>query len=292
MTIDETVELLGIGKLMGYFHHDSAEWHEARKGVAGSLISTIMGHNLWRSAYTAFHEQLELLQREHTGPSMAMKLGTAFERPIQDLWEKENTGWLTVHNTGTWQSKANKAFRANPDAFIEWSDGSIGILEIKFSRNPMTELPPMYRDQVMWYLHVTGLKRGVLVAVAGGDMVEHEILYDEVYAKEMVTKAEAWLDCIKHREVPQWDGSQSTYTTVRALSEGIYEGDKDLGELYPMLMRARDEADKAEEKLTEMKSRVLALLDGIRVGTYEGVKVVTLQARQSGGPFVVFKKGQ
>ncbi len=72
MTIDHQIASLGKANLLGYFEHASAEWHEARKGVAGSLISSIMGHNPWRSAYTAYHEVLGLLDRESDGPSMAM----------------------------------------------------------------------------------------------------------------------------------------------------------------------------------------------------------------------------
>jgi len=149
MTIDQQIESLGSAKLLGYFEHDSDEWHEARKGVAGSLVGTLMGHNPWRSAYTAYFEALGELPRDSNGPSMAMKLGTIFEQPIQDLWVEENKDWLTAHNTGTWASASEPRFKANPDAIIEWADGSLGVLEIKFSRNPMNELPPHYKDQVM-----------------------------------------------------------------------------------------------------------------------------------------------
>jgi predicted phage-related endonuclease len=144
-SIDQDIEKLGSAKLLGYFEHDSTEWHEARKGVAGSLIGSLMGHNPWRSAYTAYYEYLGELPRDSNGPSLAMRLGTVFEKPIQDLWVAENSEWLSAHNTGTWQSTKNPAFRANPDAFIKWVDGSLGLLEIKFSRNPMNELPLQYQ---------------------------------------------------------------------------------------------------------------------------------------------------
>jgi predicted phage-related endonuclease len=291
MTIDQQIESLGHAKLLGYFEHDSAEWHEARKGVAGSLVGTLMGHNPWRSAYTAYYEALGELPRDSTGPSMAMKLGTIFEQPIQDLWVSENEEWLTAHNTGTWQSVYHPQFRANPDAIIEWADGSLGILEIKFSRNPMNELPPHYRDQVMWYMHVLGLKKGILVAVANGEMVEHEIDYDPEYAKELELRALDFLARIESQTPPDWDGSQSTYETVRYLSENIYDGDIELGELYPQLMRAKELAEETEQQFTLLKSKVLHLMDGVKVGLYQGDKVLSLQARGSGAPFIVFKRG-
>lgn len=291
MTIDQQIESLGSAKLLGYFEHASDEWHEARKGVAGSLIGTLMGHNPWRSAYTAYFEALGELPRDSNGPSMAMKLGTIFEQPIQDLWVEENKDWLTAHNTGTWASASEPRFKANPDAIIEWADGSLGVLEIKFSRNPMNELPPHYKDQVMWYMHVLGLSKGILVAVANGEMVEHEIDYDPEYAAELVEKAYDFLMCLEMHEAPDWDGSQSTYETVRILSETIHDGEVELGELYPQLIRAKELSEETEKQFTLLKSKVLHLMDGVKVGTYQGDKVLSLQARGTGLPFIVFKRG-
>lgn len=291
MTIDQQIEKLGCAKLLGYFEHASEEWHEARKGVAGSLVGTLMGHNPWRSAYTAYYEAIGELPRDSSGPSMAMKLGTIFEQPIQDLWVSENAEWLTAHNTGTWASATEPRFKANPDAIIEWVDGSLGVLEIKFSRNPMNELPPHYKDQVMWYMHVLGLKKGILVAVANGEMVEHEIDYDPEYANELVAKAYEFLECLERLTPPDWDGSQSTYETVRTLSENIFDGDIELGELYPQLIRAKELSEETEKQFTLLKSKVLHLMDGVKVGLYQGDKVLSLQARGSGLPFIVFKRG-
>jgi predicted phage-related endonuclease len=250
-----------------------------------------MGHNPWRSAYTAYYEFLGELPRDSNGPSMAMKLGTVFEQPIQDLWVSENAEWLQAHNTGTWQSVKHPEFRANPDAIIEWADGSLGVLEIKFSRNPMNELPPHYKDQVMWYMHVLGLSKGILVAVANGELVEHEIDYDADYANELQEKALEFLACIERLTPPDWDGSQSTYETVRILSDSIHDGDIELGELYPQLIRAKELSEETEQQFTLLKSKVLHLMDGIKVGTYQGDKVLSLQARGSGAPFIVFKRG-
>lgn len=290
MTIDQQIESLGSAKLLGYFEHDSEEWHEARKGVAGSLVGTLMGHNPWRSAYTAYYEALGELPRD-SAPSMAMKLGTIFEEPIRELWVEENKDWLTAYSTGTWASASEPRFKANPDAIIEWADGSLGVLEIKFSRNPMNELPAHYRDQVMWYMHVLGLTKAILVAVANGEMVEHEIDYDPVYAQELVAKAYEFLECLERETPPDWDGSSSTYETVRYLSENIFDGDIELGELYPQLMRAKEVAEETEQQFTKIKSQVLHLMDGVKVGLYQGEKVLSLQARGSGLPFIVFKRG-
>ena len=155
----------------------------------------------------------------------------------------------------------------------------------------MNELPPHYKDQVMWYMHVLGLEKGILVAVANGEMVEHEIDYDPEYANELVAKAYEFLECLERLTPPDWDGSQSTYETVRTLSENIFDGEIELGELYPQLIRAKELSEETEKQFTLLKSKVLHLMDGVKVGLYQGDKVLSLQARGSGLPFIVFKRG-
>ena len=292
MTIDHQIVKLKHATLLGYFEHDSTEWHEARKGVAGSLISSLMGHNPWRSAFTAFHEYQGNLPREESGPSLAMRLGSYFEQTIKDFWVKENAEWVKeIHNTGTWASISNPMFKANPDGFIEWIDGSISLVEIKFSRNPMNDLPIHYYDQVMWYLHVLGLKKGLLVALANGELVEHYIDYDPEYAEQLEDRANEFLDGITTNTAPDWDGSTSTYQTVRELSDGIHDAECDLGDLYPELIAAKENYDVANELFTLQKSRVLALMDGAKDGMFNGERVITLSSRGSGDPFIVFRKG-
>ena len=155
----------------------------------------------------------------------------------------------------------------------------------------MNELPLHYYDQVMWYLHVLGLEKGILVACANGELVEHEVTYDPQYAMELQEKALEFLECIRTGQVPEWDGSQSTYETVRELSEGIFDGDIELGDLYVSLLSAKEQYDKANEEFTLQKTKVLAKMNGTRVGLYQGDKVLQLQSRGTSGPYIVFKRG-
>jgi butyrate kinase len=75
------------------------------------------------------------------------------------------------------------------------------------------------------------------------------------------------------------------------MSEHIYDGDIELGELYPQLIRAKEAAEETEKQFTMLKSQVLHLMDGVKVGTYQGDKVLSLTARGSGLPYIVFKRG-
>jgi putative phage-type endonuclease len=287
MEITQKIEALGFGKYLGTFEPNSPEWHEARQGIGGSDIGAVMDLNPWKSAYTLWAEKTGLIS-DQVDPSMPMRLGTAFEAPIRNLFRELNEGWLTVHETGTWQSVANPKLKANPDGIIEWADGKLGILEIKFTRQYWDELPEHYNLQVQHYLEVLGLDKGIVVAVAGGDYKEFEVCKDETLIESIKDAVEAFYGFVNANKPPDYDGSDSTYESVRELSEGLQEGEMELGSLWSNLISTKAEADYWANAFQAQKSAVLAFLNGIKYGLYQGEKVIALQAR-NGKPFITFK---
>jgi putative phage-type endonuclease len=287
MNITQKIEALGFGKYLGTFEPNSPEWHEARKGVGGSDIGALMGKSPWKSAFQLWAEKTGQLS-DDIEPSMPMKLGTAFEPAIRQLFQEENKDWLTVHETGTWQSKENSLLKANPDGIIEWKDGELGVLEIKFTRQYWEDLPEHYNLQVQHYLQVLGLKRGLVVAVAGGDWKEFEVFLDDSLVEDLKTAVRGFYDLVDAKQPPEYDGSNSTYETVRTLSEGLEEGEIELGALWANLVSTKAEADYWANALQAQKSAVLAFMNGIKYGLYQGDKVIALQAR-NGKPFITFK---
>jgi putative phage-type endonuclease len=287
MNITQKIEALGFGKYIGTFEPSSPEWHEARKGIGGSDIGALMGKSPWKSAFQLWAEKTGQLS-DDVEPSMPMKLGTAFEPAIRQLFQEENKDWLTVHETGTWQSKENSLLKANPDGIIEWKDGELGVLEIKFTRQYWDDLPEHYNLQVQHYLQVLGLKRGLVVAVAGGDWREFEVVLDDSLVEDMKSAVRAFYDLLEAKQAPEYDGSNSTYETVRTLSEGLQEGEIELGALWANLLSTKAEADYWANALQAQKSAVLAFMNGTKYGLYQGDKVIALQAR-NGKPFITFK---
>lgn len=158
--------------LLGHFENNSPEWHEARAGIGGSDIGTILGVNRWKTAEDLLNERLNP-DTPRIEPNLAMRMGTAFEAAIRRLWLEDNQHWLAVEETGTWQSTENPFWKANPDGFIRWNDGEIGILEIKYSQQ--AELPITWVYQVQWYLMLLGLKRGIIVQCKGNKLIEHVV---------------------------------------------------------------------------------------------------------------------
>jgi putative phage-type endonuclease len=288
MEITQKIEALGFATYLGNFEPGTPDWHNARRGIGGSDIASVMDLNPYKSAYTLFMEKSGKAWQDIPA-TMAMKMGTAFEPIIRALFHDNNWEWLTVHETGTWASIEDPRSVANPDGIIEWDDGSLGVLEIKFSRMYWDKLPEHYNLQVQHYLSVLGLKRGVVVAVAGGDWKEFEVIRDDSLIKDMKSRLQAFYGFLDTDTAPDYDGSESTYETVRELSEGLQEGEIELGSLWANLLQAKSESEYWETQFKAHKSAVLAFMDGTKYGLFQGDKVISLQAR-NGKPFITFTK--
>lgn len=286
--ITEEIETYGQGKFIGLFENQSPEWYAQRAGaIGGSDIAAIMGKSPWKSYYTLWAEKTGLIDND-IAPNMAMKMGTAFEPVIKKLWADDNSQWLQIHDTGTWASIQHPTWKANPDGIIQWSNGEIGILEIKHTSQWWENLPEAYELQVQWYLHILGLKTGVVVAVAGGYWREFTVEYDQ----SLMTEVSASVTLFEHQVAnviePSFDGSTSTYETIRKISPALKDEEYELGAHYERLIEAKTAAEQAEANLQAIKTETLAIMDGAKYGTYNGQKVITLQTRGD-KPFITFK---
>jgi predicted phage-related endonuclease len=246
-----------------------------------------MDKNPWKSCYTLYCEKTGLIDSD-IEPSMPMKLGTAFEPVIRQLFQEANSDWLTVHETGTWASVEDPRSVANVDGIIEWKNGKLSVLEIKFTRQYWDELPEHYNLQVQHYLSVLGLDSAMVVAVAGGDWKEFEVVRDDSLIQTMKTRLQAFYAFLESSTAPEYDGSDSTYETVRQLSEGLTEGEIELDGLWSNLLQAKAESEFWDGQFKAQKSAVLAYMDGTKYGLFHGEKVIALQAR-NGKPFITFK---
>lgn len=284
--VTDAIEALGKAKFIGSFESGSPEWHAARAGIGGSDVGVIMGKSQYKSPYTLWAEKSNLI--DNNSSTIPMRLGTALEPAIRQFFKDENEEWLIVHNTGTWQSTEFDWMKANPDGIIEWADGTFGVLEIKHSAVYVTEIPESWKLQVLWYLYVLGLKRGVVCAVIGGRYTEFEVVWDETLVLDMKGRVRGFYGLVESGIEPNFDGANSTYETVRELSDGLVDGELDLGNFWVDLAAAKAIYEAAEENFTKHKTAVLAFLNGTKYGNWQGERVVALQAR-NGKPYITFK---
>lgn len=278
---------LGDAVFLGDFESGSPEWHELRNedaAVGGSDIGAIAGLSPFESQITKWAKKTKQIPDE-IEPNMSMRLGNKLETPILEIFAEEHPEY-EIYTTGTWAHKQFPWQRANPDALYKKADGTWGIIEVKFSRDYWSEVPQHYRAQVLWYMNVFGIQEAKLVALAGSSYQEFEIEWDSFEASSLIAAAYRFRESVLKVEMPDWDGSNSTFETIRAMNPKIEDGEEHLDELGVHYFNALDEFEKSEKRLTELKSRVLKAMGGKKKGIVYGEHAISLRARGMGNPYL------
>ena len=278
---------------LGVYDSGSPEWNELRsRGIGGSEIGTIMGFNPWESAFALWAKRTGQIP-DPPLDGWSIRFGRAFELPMLELWAEEHPEY-EVFLTRTWQHSQHEFMLANPDAIARHRETDEWIVvEIKTSRGSWGETPPHYVAQVMHYMDVLGLKRSVIVAVAGWNYEERWVDYDTFEADAQLVAAERFWDHLQNVSRPDWDGSKATYEAVRYMNPYIEDDEVDLGGLGLTLVNANKLFAESEEMLNECKSAALELMGKAKYGYImrDGKKhvVAQRQARGQGKPWLVVK---
>jgi putative phage-type endonuclease len=293
MTNPNIRRILSKAISLGNFENNSPEWHELRNQegvISGSEIGTILGLSPWTSAFTLWAEKTGRVERTVI-PNTAMRLGTLVEPAIRQLYQESHPDHV-VEEVGTYCALTASWAHANPDAICLDENGVGYVLEIKHTALYWDSIPEHYKAQVFWYMYVFDLKRAVFAVVNAGRYKEYELLWDDFEFAAILQQVTKFRNYVLENIQPDWDGSESTYETVRQLSPNIEARDEELGLLGVEFMNAQTDFDKAETHLREMKSRVIGALNGAKNGTIDGQVVVTLSQRGNAAPFLSIKKAK
>jgi putative phage-type endonuclease len=278
---------LGDAVFLGNYESGSEEWHKLRNddaAIGGSDIGAIAGLSPFESAITKWAKKTGKISDE-LEPNMSMRLGNKLERPILEIFAEEHPDY-EIYTTGTWAHKEFSWQRANPDALYRKPDGTWGIIEVKFSRDYWSEVPQHYRAQVLWYMNVFAIQEAVLVALAGSSYQEFEVEWDSFEATSLIAAAYRFRESVLKEEMPDWDGSNSTFETIRAMNPKIEDGEEHLDELGVHYFNALSDYEQTEKRLTELKSRVLKAMGGKKRGIVYGEHAISLRARGMGNPYL------
>jgi uncharacterized protein YecE (DUF72 family) len=90
--------------------------------------------------------------------------------------------------------------------------------------------------------------------------------------------------------MPDWDGSNSTLETVRAMNPNIEDGEVDLDDLGMHYFNKLTDYERVNAELTELKSRVVKAMEGKKRGLIYGEHKVSLRARGAGLPYIHHEK--
>jgi putative phage-type endonuclease len=278
---------LGDAVFLGNYESGSEEWHKLRNddaAIGGSDIGAIAGLSPFESAITKWAKKTGKISDE-LEPNMSMRLGNKLEKPILEIFAEEHPDY-EIYTTGTWAHKEFSWQRANPDALYRKPDGTWGIIEVKFSRDYWSEVPQHYRAQVLWYMNVFGIQEAVLVALAGSSYQEFDVEWDSFEATSLIAAAYRFRESVLKEEMPDWDGSNSTFETIRAMNPKIEDGEEHLDELGVHYFNALSDYEQTEKRLTELKSRVLKAMGGKKRGIVYGEHAISLRARGMGNPYL------
>lgn len=256
-------------ELVGVFPQGSPQWHEARAtGIGGSDIGTICGLNQWESAYTLWAKRTGQIAEEPLN-SWAVRLGQAFEEPILELFQEEHPE-LDLFTTGTYRHKEHPIMLANPDALAydsekdEWY-----VIEVKTARYEWGAIPPAYIAQVQHYLFVMGIDVAVICGVQGMVWHEYVIRADKFEQENQLQMAKAFWAKVQATEKPDWDGSESTYKTVRQMNPYLSDESVDIGEMGIAVWEAQKNFDEAQAELNKAKSATLDAMGDARYAVME-----------------------
>lgn len=276
--------------LLGDFVNGSVEWHDARQNsLGGSQVGAALGLNPWESAYTLW---LKLTGQIDTNipSSMSMRLGTKLETPILEIFAEEHPE-LEVFTTGTYAHKTDSWKHANLDALFR-DDQGMGVVEVKYSADFWSEVPKHYEYQVRWYMHILGLKRGVIVALCGSSYKEFWLEADDFVEEAMLERLHLFWILVQDKVQPDWDGSESTYQSMRQLNKDIVDNDVELGELADGLLEANKALTDAKNDYNFFASQVLAALGDAKNGLWNGERICYRQNSSTGTPFLKIAKGK
>lgn len=296
MTHIEPLEQIEIAQHLGTFESNSPEWHHLRsQGVGGSLVGTIAGLNKWESPYTAWAKYTGQID-DNIPQSPAMEWGHRLEAVVLDKFQDEHPELEVIREVGTWQNLERPYQIANPDAIATDEHGNLVVIEIKTARFPddwANGVPLYYTTQVQWYLSTLGIQRAfVAVLIGGSDYREYEVEADHFQQEADIALVERWLEHVKNDEAPDWDGSMSTYETVRKMHPEIHDEEVELGDLGAQTLAAIDKENEAKAEALKLKSQVLDKMGLAKRGLVDGQHLFSRQARGTGSPFLVTKKGQ
>lgn len=303
----ELPETLGSAKLVGKFVNGSAEWHAARsQGVGGSEVGTICGLNKWESAFTLWAKKSGKIS-DQIPQSEPMEWGSRLESVILDKFVETHPELSVWADAGTWEHETDSFAHANPDGIYQRPDGAWGIIEIKTAAYPddwqlgaqgvlgaSSGVPRYYLTQVQHYLRVFGFKEAIVCALFSGNKYrEYLVEADEFQQQVDRDQVVKFLDSLSAGVAPDWDGSASTYESVRAMNPEITDDSVELGDLAERLIYAHAEFGECEKALNALKSEVLDAMGFAKKGLFDGDVVVTRQAGRNGAsPFLVIKKGK
>ena len=234
---------------------------ERRKYIGGSDIAVIMNMSRWKTPLKLWLEKTGEVEPDDLSAVEAVQLGTELEEFVAQKFSQV-TGKQVRKQPKMYVHKDYPFMVAHVDRLITGSDE---LLECKtcsaFKKDEWEadRIPQEYILQVMWYLGITGRKKGYIACLIGGQsFVQKEIEFDQQLFDVMVEKAKEFWDKVQNNEPPEIqanDGELIQMMFPKSSEEILMSTDEDLDEAIARLQELKQELKDgdAEKKLLEAK---------------------------------------
>jgi len=277
----------------GDFTPADQEWHDIRaQGISGTDVGAIMGVSPFTSAFKLWAIKTGQIDG-YVEQNRAMRLGQLIEPALIQNFKEEHPE-MQVHEVGTYRHEDHPQLIANPDALAVEGD-KLWVVEIKTARQYWETVPEHYIRQCWHYADVFNDDGIKLVSYAGGIYTEWEIPFskDDLQIQRAAV-LNFWEQNIEPIEAPEWDGSDSTYASVRAIAKpGDPEVTVELGYLGVQLSNGNKKFNEAKKELTQLKSAALGQMDEGKFGVVseggEQIVVAVKRQRGDGNPWLEIK---
>lgn len=211
---------------MATVEQSRADWLEQRKGgIGASEAAAALGVNPYKSPIELWAEKCGLCEPPDLSENEAVEFGVRLERPILEAYSartgRQVEPWpqneIARHETIPW-------LICTPDAKqIAADEPKTGIAQIKtagaFMASEWKDGPPLhYQVQLQHEMIVTGHSWGTLVVLIGGQRLRYfDCEANAKFAAALVSKLEAFWECVQTRTPPEVDASIATARILERL---------------------------------------------------------------------------
>lgn len=229
--------------------------------IGGSDIAAVMGESRWKTPYKLWAEKTGQISPPDLSNVEAVEMGTRLEQFVADLFAYK-TGRQVRKAPKTYQHKDFPYMVAHIDRLITNSDE---LLECKTCSAYKLEewenkIPKEYILQVMWYLGITGRKRGWIACLIGGQKFEYKAIdFDQELFDLMVEKAVKFWQMVENNQPPLMladDGEvlQEIYPKSNEEMIEMQEINDRVAYMQELKMHRDDMNNEIKEIETELKS--------------------------------------
>lgn len=267
------------------------EWLGMRRtGIGGSDAAAVCRVSPWSTPWSVWLDKTGTFPSTFVG-NEATRWGTALEPLIADRFAEEHPEFQVVERPVLLRSDSHPHMIGNPDRFLIDERGRVGILEIKTTSAWLADewegedLPLHAYFQALHYWHLVGAEFAFAAVLIGGQRYEerHVPWSADVVAEMLERQAEFWA-CVESGTPPRKMAADTEAVCERwpvDLSETV-ELDDEARRLIPDLRDAQSRAKFYDDSATAAKNELRDMLGDAKVGTLDGIPVVSWKSNATG----------